>query len=535
MTPYAWFRLAKPLPSWDYRAFATEALMTIPLTERYAPKIRGVLSCFDRILLTGTLPDICHPDAITLYLKSKGIKIFDYQKEWAKPRAEEIRSHAERVAKENSLPIEYVSKRNFRKEDRVKQILESRGFAPGLVHIFSAIETCTEFRPWHDKPSGKTFLRRKDSKCLHYYFYFIDPDLGLCHLRIPTWAPFRLQFYCNGHEILANQLRQKGVAFDARDNALIQIDDWKAAQELADTIDVEALHQRLDDLVRRFCLPIVERFPSGYHWSFMQVEYSTDVVFDRQAELAPIYDKLIRTAVHAVKAEDVATFLGRKLTDRTSDEVGNRFETRIEGTRIRHHMGWAAIKMYDKHGLILRIETVCNDVSFFRHYRQVEHLDGSRTRKLAAMKKSIYSMHALREVMAGANHRYLEFLSTLDDPTSGISNLDRISQPTHKGDRSHRGFNLFTTVDQRVFEVLLKGQFNINGFRNRDLRAGLGNKPTQAARILARLRLHGLIEKIARQSRYYLTPLGRAVAVAALGLRTFFLIPQLASPLAWRC
>src|SRR5256885_1745630 len=136
--------------------------MTIPLTERYAPKIRGVLSCFDRILLTGTLPDICHPDAMTLYLKTRDILIFEFKEKWAKPIADEIRSHVERVARENSLLIEYVAKRNFRKEDRVKQILEKRGTAPGLVHIFSCIETCTEFRPWHDKPSGKTFLRRKD-------------------------------------------------------------------------------------------------------------------------------------------------------------------------------------------------------------------------------------------------------------------------------------------------------------------------------------------------------------------------------------
>jgi hypothetical protein len=500
------------------------------LTERYAARIRGVLACFDRIVLTATLPDICHPEGMTKHLAGKGIRVFDFTK-WAEPLNQELRVNAEELATQSGLTIEYISKpRSFRKEERIKGILAKRGSEPGLVHIFTAIESCTEYRPWHDKPSGKTFLRRKESKCLHYYFYFLDPELGLCYFRVPTWAPFRLQFYCNGHGMLATRLRQKRIRHDLRDNAFVQIDDWQAAQELSDSLSVEYLHRRLREFVRRFC-PVARHFRSEYYWSFMQVEYALDIVFERQSDLAPIYDNLVRTAVHAVKATDVATFLGRKLTDRTPDEVGNNFETRIEGTRIRHHMGWAAIKMYDKFALILRIETVCNDLSFFRHYRRVERKDGSSEMKFASMKRSIYSFSPLREAMAAANRRYLEFLSTLDDPTTGITSLDRVSQPTRKGDRSFRGFNLFTHDDRRVFELILSGQFNISGFRNKDLRHGLpGCTSARASRILARLRLHGLVKKVTHQTKYYLTRLGRAVATAALGLRVFFLIPQIARP-----
>jgi hypothetical protein len=334
--------------------------------------------------------------------------------------------------------------------------------------------------------------------------------------------------------MLATRLRQKRIRHDLRDNAFVQIDDWQAAQELSDSLSVEYLHRRLREFVRRFC-PVARHFRSEYYWSFMQVEYALDIVFERQSDLAPIYDNLVRTAVHAVKATDVASFLGRKLSDRTPDEVGNNFETRIEGTRIRHHMGWAAIKMYDKFALILRIETVCNDLSFFRHYRRVERKDGSSEMKFASMKRSIYSFSPLREAMAAANRRYLEFLSTLDDPSTGITSLDRISQPTRKGDRSFRGFNLFTHDDRRVFELILSGQFNISGFRNKDLRHGLpGCTSARASRILARLRLHNLVKKVTHQTKYYLTRLGRAVATAALGLSVFFLVPQIARPLSPR-
>lgn len=500
------------------------------LTDRYAAKIRGVLSCFDRTVLTGNLPDIGHPEAMTKHLGGRGIRIFDFAT-WAKPLSDEIHFHAEKLAEENGLTIEYIKKpRSFRKEERIKAIVDKRGCDPGLVHIFKVIESCTEFRPWHDKTSGKTFLRRKEGKCIHYYFYFIDPEMGLCYLRIPTWAPFRLQFYFNGHGLLASKLREHGIDFDLRDNAFVSVADWTKAQDLADKMNPAWLHRRLEGFVRRFC-PIARHFQTPYYWSFMQVEYALDIVFHHQADLAPIYDTLIRTAVHAVKAPDVATFLGRKITDRTPDEVGNNFETRIQGTRIRHHMGWASIKMYDKFALILRIETVCNDVSFFRHYRQVESKGREPVTKLAAMKRSIYSLKPLREIMAAANHRYLEFLSALDDPSGGVPHLDRISHPTRKANRSYRGFNLFTNKDLHVFEAILQGQFNISGFRNRDLRRALKNHTTtQTSRLLLRLRLHGLVRKVPHQTRYFLTRFGHLVATAALALRAFFVIPQLARP-----
>jgi len=85
------------------------------------------------------------------------------------------------------VEIEYIQRmKTFRKEDRIQQILAERGNRPGLVHIFSAMEPCPTYEPWHDKKTGCTFIRRDRGKCLHYYFYFIDEMLGLCFLSVPT-------------------------------------------------------------------------------------------------------------------------------------------------------------------------------------------------------------------------------------------------------------------------------------------------------------------------------------------------------------
>ena len=290
----------------------------------------------------------------------------------------------------------------------------------------------------------------------------------------------------------------------------------------------DLIHRILDQLARRFC-PVIEKFNLRYHWSVMQAEYATDIVFKRQQDLNGIYEHLSRTAIHTVKPENVATFLGRKLHGNYTDELGNNFNTRIEGTRIKHVMGPASIKMYDKHGLALRIETTINDLSFFKHYRPVEHRDGSQSPKMAPMKKGLYSLSALAKLMRAANHRYLQFISDIDDPSRGLKSLSKISKSVTESNRPYKGFNLFDTDDLNLFEAVCSGQFNISGFQNKHLRQKLTDKSSaQICRMLKRLRTHGLIKKIGKTYKYYLTKLGRKAIISGLKIRELFLVPQLA-------
>ena len=183
------------------------------LLERYADKIDGILSCYDRMVLQGTLPGLCFAEGMTSYLYAHQIRIFDYPR-FAEPLRDQIRANAEQLARENHLEIEFIRKASFRKEDRIAKVLEQRGDHPGLVHILSAMEACPSYQPWHDKKTGKTFLKPDSGKCLHYYFYFLDEVLGLCYIRVPTWCPFRLQVYFNGHGWLAHRLTQAGIDAD---------------------------------------------------------------------------------------------------------------------------------------------------------------------------------------------------------------------------------------------------------------------------------------------------------------------------------
>ena len=497
------------------------------LTERHKEEIEGVLGCWDRILIFGTLPKICYAEGMTSYLYAKQIRIFDYPR-FAEPFRDQLRENAEQLAKANGIEIEFIRKRNVRKEDKVKEILAKRGEQPGLVCIFSVMEPCSTYKPWHDKKTGKTFLRPDDSKCLHYYFYFIDDELGLCYVRVPTWLPCRLQVYFNGHNWLAAKLRKQGLEYKLTDNALVKIADWKQAQQLVNGLGMKQLHGKLDQFARAYC-PIHKTFGVDYHWSVDQCEYSTDIVFKRQATLAAIYGNLTRTAIHTVKPDNIATFLGRKLSTQFEGEAGNRYNIRIEGTRIKHTMGPVSLKLYDKFSLILRIETTVNDLTFFKHYREVEHRDGTKETKWASMQKTIYSLPALRELLEAANRRYLEFLSTIEDPRNGRDKLDKLSQSVTQEGRSYPGFNLFDADDEALFQSIVRGEFNISGLQNKSLRSFLPDKNSgQISRLLKRLRVHGLIKKVGHTYKYYVTQFGKDVVATGLKLRELVIIPQLA-------
>ena len=265
------------------------------LSERFEQELDGVLSCYDRIVITGSLQPWCYAQGMTHYLYQQGIRIFDYAK-FAEPMRERIRENAEALAEESGVEIEFIRKKDFRKEARVQEVLRARGEQAGLVHIFSAMEACNSYRPWYDKKTGKTFLKVDSGKCLHYYFYFMDEQLGLCYLRVPTWCPFRLQFYFNGHAWLAAKLRAKAIQFEMADNAFAHIADYTVANQLANELDVDSLHQRLNALAHLYC-PVVAELNLGYHWSIMQAEYATDLVFKSQDTLQAIYPPLLESFI----------------------------------------------------------------------------------------------------------------------------------------------------------------------------------------------------------------------------------------------
>jgi hypothetical protein len=227
--------------------------------------------------------------------------------------------------------------------------------------------------------------------------------------------------------------------------------------------------------------------------------------------------------------EQIASFLGRQISPQLAQEIGSQFSTRIEGTCIKHRFGSSSIKMYDKHGCVLRIETTINDVSFFKHHRKVEHRQGPPTRVLAPVKKTIYSLIDLREIMFGCNRRYLAHLAALDDFSAGVRALDRLTKPRTVEEKTLKGINFFDPVDNALLHALQNPRVNIAGIRRADLLPLLDQlSPDRLSRQLRRLRDLGVIKRVAGSYRYYLTRIGRAATAALCRLTQTVIIPALA-------
>jgi hypothetical protein len=101
-----------------------------------------------------------------------------------------------------------------------------------LIVVFSVLEPCRTFSFRFEK--GTPFGQSARRQCLFLYFYFMDRDFGLIHVRLQTWFPLQIQVYVNGHEWLARKLDQKGIRYRKFENAFIGIDDFAKAQKLSD-------------------------------------------------------------------------------------------------------------------------------------------------------------------------------------------------------------------------------------------------------------------------------------------------------------
>lgn len=498
------------------------------ITEKYEEDILGVLSCYDRIIINGVAGTFGYADGMTTFFNINKWKIFDFAKVFT-PVTENVKENAEKIAAENSLTIEYIRKSGaFRKDDKIAEIIEKRGTHEGLVHIFSVLEMSDTYSPWHNKETGKTGFRNDKTKCLHYYFYFIDKVYGLCFFKVPTIAPFKVQFYMNGHNWLEYKLNKENITYKKIDNAFVEISDFKRAQQLSDKPRIEDLHTALDIFAKRYC-PIPFEWNVNFNFTIHQVEYALDIVFKNEESLKPLYENIIKTAMHTVTPNDIASFLGKRFSVLFEGEAGSRYNKRILGTRIKHQMGEISVKIYDKFGRVLRIEVTSNDVSQLKIIRDVQKKDGSIVKENAPVKKSIYSLFFLIAVFKGATNRYLEFISSFDDPTDGLKKIEKVTQTVAENNRNYKGFNFFEKDDEKILVAIADGKFTLKGLTNKELRKMLPSlKPSTISRILKRLRLHGIIKKVGKSYKYYLSKLGKQVIIAGLSFINMSLIPELA-------
>jgi hypothetical protein len=330
------------------------------------------------------------------------------------------------------------------------------------------------------------------------YHYQIHPQVGWMYARIQTWFPFLIQVGINGWPELLEGL---------------------AAQ-------LNPLHDVIFD----------EKYPASYYWTCPQSEWATDIGFRNAEFLRRLMPGFVRHGMLSFQSADVLHFLGHRVNQ--SGDIPASFagsaeidlKRRPEGERVKFRMNEHSVKFYDKAysqwGSVLRgAETILNGGRDIRVYRPKQGGPDDVLQWLP-MRKGIADVHRRGEVSQASNNRLLAALARVDDSRTVAELTAGIQLPTQWKGRRVRALHPWGK-DQALLAAVNRGDFLINGLRNRDLQALLYGQSAASAqekrkrsgaisRKLCMLRAHGLIQKVPRTHRYQVTAEARSILTTVL-------------------
>lgn len=493
--------------------------------DKFSSLISWDLSCFDRVIFKGHLP-FSYPAAFEKFVDyTLKIRRADFIEKVAPAWSEQLVDHAKAFAAQSDRLYEY-HQGDIDKDAWAKEQLQQRPLNPGLVGVLCVMETCGTFKlaRAEDRPC---FVSKKIPQRVLYY-YFWDKDLGLIHVRLQTWAPFTCQIYANGHDYVMQKLTQKGIDFEKVDNAFVRLDDPQEAQRIANRF-AKLPWPKILEKYARLVNPLLHKELKGltHYWVADQAEFATDILFNSKHALAGLFARLLSFALLTFSPKKIYQYLGRKWHERFDGELATSYKTEREpGSCIKHFMKKNWLKMYDKLGLLLRVETVINQPGEFKIYRECQHRDGTKSMGWFPMCKGVGNLHHYQRHALACNQRYLDALTAVDDPTPGYDDLQKLTEPQRVQGRSYAGFNPARQEEVRLFTAVLAGDHIAKGMRNKDIRLELygpekdkRRRQCQSAavgRLLKRLHIRGLVKKVPRTRLWRVTEQGRTILGDAL-------------------
>ena len=493
----------------------------------YAKNICGAISGWDRLRFRGTIRWLANTSGINSYLSTRGILLKDFGK-WAESITVKVRALCAEQAQNLDIPMIYLPSAAIDKEARARQIMAERKVETGPICMFSTVEPCSSALLKGNKDSQKLELKMAPRKCVWIYQYWNDEHLGFGHTRLQTWLPLGTTICLNGRHWLERQLLSEGVGYVKNGNCFTHIDDYEKVAELIEQQHRTEWPQLLEGLVARNCPgfnTVLGDYPLEYYWSADDTEWATDIVFRSVRELDRLFPKLARYGLLTADSPTVMRFLGRSDRGRLPNEVRSDHRTRYEGLRLKHWVNSNSVKMYNKAGNVLRTETTITQPREFKVYRHPDD-DARRPASWQKMRKGVSDLHRRAEVSQASNERYLNHLASANMAESLHETAGDICRRIRKDGKSHRALNPWNKDDYQTLQFLARGEHQLNGFVNKQLREALYGKGKdaterkrqsgQATRRLRLLRAHGLIRKVPSTNRYQLTPKGQRVTAAIL-------------------
>jgi hypothetical protein len=495
---------------------------------RHRSKIIGVLRGFDRIVFRGCLSRLLYPEGVAAFLNRQGCLLKDFG-HFVQETTGALRDLATAAALRLGRPVHYLESSSVSKEEVARKFFRESPVKKGLVCMLSCVEPCTTWQVFRSREKKSQELRRKWAKCLHHYFYLIDPDFGWMHVRVQTWMPYTVQICMNGREWLGRQMDRVHLRHERADNCFLSIKDPDRAQQIFDgmlTLPWDGILNRFVAQVQPSLLTIADHAEGSYYWTLHQCEFATDVMFKSPDDLARLYGGFARHAISDLGSRDTMRFLGKPVVSTYRGEVVTDYKHRPEGICVRHRCGKNSIKMYDKMGSVLRIETTTNDPSEFKRRRRASG-DPASPMKWRPLRKGLADLKPRAQASDKANAAYLQDLATVSDDKKVSEIVSSVLGRTQLGNRNVRALRPWSDPDLPLLRAINRGDFITNGFRNKDLVPILfpaalsdpaaGKKAAaKVTRLLRILRAHGVVERVEGTHRYVVTAFGRRLVTAVL-------------------
>jgi hypothetical protein len=493
----------------------------------YSKSIVGAISGWDRMRFRGTIRWLASTRGINSYLSSCSILMKDFGK-WAEAITGRVRGMCQAQAEQLGIPTIYLRSGAVDKEAYARRIMQERGIDTGSICMFSVVEPCLAPVVRGNRSTKLLEVEIAPRKCVWIYHYWNDKQLGFGHTRLQTWLPLSVTVCINGRHWLERQLIREQIGYVKDGNCFPRIDDYERAEQLVEEQQQSNWSRLLGSLLEGSCPGlgnVLGKFPLDYYWSADETEWATDIVFRSRRHLDALFPKLARYGLLSAQSPAVMRFLGRSARGRCPDQVVSDLRSRYEGLRLKHWINNNSIKMYNKAGSILRIETTINQTRDFKVFRHPDD-DTTRSASWQKMRKGVSDLHRRAEISQSSNERYLDHIAAASVAESLQETVGGICRRIQRDGKSYRAINPWDSEDFQTLQFLARGQFQLNGFRNGHLLAALYPSTDQHAehkrlsgkvsRRLRLLRAHGLIQKVHTTNRYQLTPKGRRVATAVL-------------------
>jgi hypothetical protein len=478
------------------------------------------LEAIDRMYLNAYVPSLQTGGGAAYFMKTQlGARVPSTHV--VAPMSERFVEAIERFVQTEGIDLVAFEK-GQRKDEVAQEYVARFTRDEGVLFIGKAQEKASVFRT--EKRRDAQGLRypwiiRSTAMVNHYYVYIVDRDFGPLFLKFCSYFPYPVKLCLNGHEWLKRQLTQREIPFEPLDNGIRSTDHATRVQRIADTLDAAKIDALFRKWLRRLPHPFAPSHRKAgyrYHLSVLQSEFSLTQVLDRPATGRCFFEEVIRENLDLGRPDQMQVIFNRRVSRRTP----GGFRTRIltEGVVPSLHVQYkkSKVKQYHKENQALRTETTINDTYDFEIGRALRHLP------------------ALREIGFAANRRLLRVESLSHDCLVGEDQLERLIQPVISDGQRAAGLRFGDRRVHALLHTLCLFALLPTGFRQATVRGQvcqlLGRDRDeyttgQMTYDLRRLRLHGLIERIARTHRYRITPLGAQMAMLYVRLYTRALRP----------